>query len=67
MGASQDMLSCKACGTKTLHLVPRANHILHLLLSLLSLGLWIPIWFLLAIAPGAPKCTACGRAKGLFG
>lgn len=27
----------------------RPNHILHLLLSLVTAGLWIPIWFLMSI------------------
>ncbi len=29
----------------------RANHILHLLLSVLSFGLWLPIWLLCVLAP----------------
>ena len=26
----------------------KTNHVLHLLLSLLSAGVWIPVWFLVA-------------------
>ncbi len=28
------------------------NHILHLLLSVFTLGLWIPVWILLALTGG---------------
>ena len=27
----------------------RPNHVLHLILSLVTLGLWIPVWIILAI------------------
>jgi hypothetical protein len=30
----------------------RTNHILHLLLSLVTLGFWIPVWIIVAIAGG---------------
>lgn len=30
----------------------RVNHILHLLLSLVTVGLWIPVWIFLAAARG---------------
>ena len=41
-----------------LHSAPAqgTNHILHLLLAILTLGLWIPIWFLLAVTT-PPKGT----------
>ena len=31
----------------------RPNHILHLLLSLITLGAWLPVWLLLSIFVGA--------------
>jgi hypothetical protein len=31
---------------------PRTNHVLHLLLSLVTFGLWIPVWIIIAIAHG---------------
>lgn len=30
----------------------RPNHILHLLLSIVTGGLWIPIWFIVSLAHG---------------
>lgn len=37
------------------------NHTLHLLLSVLSLGLWLPIWGLSMIQIGGWRCVYCGR------
>ena len=28
----------------------RTSHVLHLLLSLLTLGLWVPVWLLVALS-----------------
>tara|TARA_R110002020_G_scaffold53905_8_gene150490 strand:- start:20011 stop:20232 length:222 start_codon:yes stop_codon:yes gene_type:complete len=37
------------------------NHILHLLLTVVSAGIWLPVWLLLAIfGGGAYKCPSCG-------
>jgi hypothetical protein len=33
----------------------RPNHILHLLLSLITLGLWLPVWLLLTIFGGEKR------------
>lgn len=29
---------------------PGANHLLHLVLTLLTCGLWLPVWFLVALS-----------------
>lgn len=38
------------------------NHILHLLLSLVTVGIWLPIWILISIASefGSYQCPECG-------
>lgn len=28
----------------------RVNHVLHLILSILTLGLWVPVWIIIAMA-----------------
>jgi hypothetical protein len=33
----------------------RPNHILHLLLSLVTLGFWLPVWLLLSIFMGGSE------------
>lgn len=66
--SNQVMKNCKNCGRPTLHLQPRTSHVLHLLLALLSFGLWIIIWFVIAQNnSNQSTCTQCGKTKGLFG
>lgn len=45
------------------------NHVLHLLLTLFSCGLWAPVWLLLAIvdAAGGSSGPRSGRAAAFFG
>lgn len=54
------MLNCRTCGKPTLHLIERPNHILHLLLSVLLLGLWLIVWFLVTLGEKKAACTVCG-------
>jgi hypothetical protein len=65
---NQEMDFCATCNRQTLHILQedRCNHILHLLLSVFTIGFWIPIWILAALScgRGAPRCTICGtKAK----
>jgi hypothetical protein len=41
---------------------PGTNHILHLLLSLITGGLWIIVWVGIAVKFGGWKCPICGSA-----
>lgn len=36
------------------------NHILHLLLSIVTGGLWLVVWAALSLAPGRFRCPECG-------
>jgi hypothetical protein len=37
------------------------NHVLHLLLSVVTGGLWLPIWLLITVLGGGRfKCPSCG-------
>lgn len=36
------------------------NHILHLLLSIVTLGVWLLVWLILAAQPKTFRCTSCG-------
>ena len=60
--------SCRVCGDS---LVRRkgTNHVLHLILSVLTGGLWIIMWILLSIKIGGWKCTKCGKSasRKVFG
>jgi len=54
-------LYCKHCGTQRLGQAPAPNHILHLLLTIFTMGFWIPVWLIVAIGSGGSyHCTHCG-------
>jgi hypothetical protein len=64
MATQQALYFCEQCQKTTLHLEKRTNHVLHLLLSLATLGAWIIVWALVAAGTSNPQCTVCGaRAK----
>ncbi len=35
-----------------MHIQERPNHILHLLLSVVTVGVWLPVWFLISLFQG---------------
>lgn len=58
----QRMLTCKGCGHKTSHFHDKPNHILHLLLAVVTAGGWLIVWFLLSLIPtSVPTCSHCGK------
>jgi outer membrane biosynthesis protein TonB len=57
---------CKRCNKPTLHARPGTNHILHLLLTVLTLGFWIPVWVLSSIRIGGWRCQTCGYGGSLL-
>ena len=63
---NQVLLYCRNCGKNTLHLQPSTSHVLHLLLSICTFGLWLIVWVLLA-HNNQEVCSICGTKQGLFG
>jgi len=62
MGQINTGAYCKHCKEDVMAVKPTPNHVLHLLLSLISFGLWIPVWILITIVGvGAFRCTKCGN------
>lgn len=65
---SQKQGFCSLCKRHTLHVreVERVNHVAHLLFSIFCMGLWIPVWFLLAAFPTRHpfRCSVCGQLEG---
>jgi hypothetical protein len=52
---------CEQCGrTVRLYQDPKTNHILHLLLSILTCGLWLVVWLYKGTRAKGYYCTACG-------
>ena len=49
---------CSQCGTVKIE-VQKTNNILHLLLSVFTSGLWLPIWLFSSFFQMA-KCSICG-------
>lgn len=51
---------CHNCNKKTVHLAPSTNHILHLILSLLTAFFWVPVWICVCIFRNSRgECIEC--------
>lgn len=59
-----DQHFCHTCQRPTLHTarLETPNHVLHLLISVFTCGLWLPVWLVLIVATkSAPwRCSQCG-------
>lgn len=52
---------CEFCEKRVkLERAGSTNHVLHLILSLLTVGLWVPVWLLAIIRPKPWACSVCG-------
>jgi hypothetical protein len=53
---------CKCCDQLRPFEKRTANHVLHLLLSIVTLGWWVLVWFFVTLAArGQPgRCRSCG-------
>jgi hypothetical protein len=60
MGIKNVEMGCARCGAVTPHTLRTPNHLLHLLLTVFTAGLWIVVWILVSL--GKPKAT-CERCK----
>lgn len=67
MAVKQSSSYCHTCQRQSLFQKPGINHLLHLILSVLTLGLWLFVWLILAmINAGKPeRCVTCGMSKGM--
>ena len=63
MPTQEESKYCDRCKQNVLVRKPATNHILHLILSLITVGFWIPIWILVGISVASTKwrCTHCGK------
>ena len=67
MATAQTMKTCIGCGKPTVHLEQRMNHILHLILTVITAGIWALVWILLAVLHDTnPQCTQCGQSRGII-
>lgn len=51
--------TCKRCGIVRIQR-PGTNHLMHLVLSVLTGGLWLAIWVLAVMLPSQWRCDSCG-------
>jgi hypothetical protein len=62
MPSDQIVVYCKNCKKNTVQIKQKANHILHLLLSVVTVGVWLIVWFFIALfTSDTPTCTICGN------
>ena len=57
---------CPSCNKRVVVFRKGTNHILHLLLSIVTFGVWLIVWFGSAVKFGGWRCTECG-SKGIKG
>lgn len=60
MSVEQSQMWCPRCNSHTLAQRPGASHLLHLVLTVLTVGLWLPVWILCAVRIGGWRCQQCG-------
>lgn len=64
MGIAKSQMFCPNERRLVLAERPSPNHILHLLLSIVTAGIWLIVWLLLIVFRGPYRCPHCGaRAK----
>ena len=54
---------CKQCNKQVVVFRKGTNHILHLILSVITVGIWLIIWLGAAVKIGGWRCTECGTDK----
>ncbi len=60
MAQQVKQFQCPTCGGPRPFNRQTCNHILHLLITLFLLGMWLPVWILMAFSPGPWTCSTCG-------
>jgi len=53
---------CKLCQANVKAEADTVNHILHLILTLITFGVWVIVWLVLALKSGW-SCVNCGGSK----
>lgn len=55
---------CKGCNRQVVVRRKGTNHVLHLMLTVLTVGFWSWVWLLSAIKIGGWRCSQCGLKAG---
>jgi len=54
---------CATCNKQVMVRRKGTNHLLHLVLSVLTGGFWIIVWILASVKFGGWRCTQCGGTR----
>ena len=55
-----DMRYCRKCERVTMHVGPSTSHLLHLVLTVFTVGVWLPVWIFIAVRNEfSYDCTSC--------
>jgi hypothetical protein len=54
---------CADCGKRCVVFRKGTSHVLHLLLTLLTAGLWLIVWIGVAVKFGGWRCQECGGTR----
>ena len=64
MPSEQVVLFCENCKKSNIHIKQRPNHTFHLLMAIITAGIWIVVWLFKAIFTNTkPVCSKCGYDK----
>ena len=62
MGMKVKGAHCVHCKKNVMAQANKPNHVLHLILTVITAGLWAIVWLLLAAgSSGNYRCTECGQ------
>lgn len=53
---------CRVCDSQQKVTRPRANHLLHFFLSVVTCGFWLVVWLGSAVQFGGWRCSKCGSS-----
>lgn len=67
MGVKVETSYCHTCGQQRMFQREGINHVLHLFLTVFTLGAWSIVWLVLAVVRHnkRPRCTSCGMPTTL--
>jgi hypothetical protein len=69
LSVTQSSAFCHTCNRQSLYQKPGINHVLHLILTVLTFGFWAFVWIVLGIINSSkrPLCVTCGTHMGFGG
>lgn len=51
---------CPKCKDQVMGIGSRPSHVMHLILSVITGGVWLIVWAFFALRRGSLKCVKCG-------